>query len=150
MFRRAPLILGLSLLPGLGLPVTAWAYELFGPVKAAIIRVVDGDTILVDAMPWPNQRIRTYVRLRGIDTAEVNSSCAAFRQSAHLAKQALIAMVDGRQNVTLTAISGDKYFGRVVATLKTDDGQDLAQALMQRGLAHPYAGKRKPKQACPD
>ncbi|MBU2328664.1 MAG: thermonuclease family protein [Alphaproteobacteria bacterium] len=133
----------------LGSPVSTEAHDLYGPVKADIVRVVDGDTILVDALPWPNQRIRTYVRLRGIDSAEMNSPCPAFRRSANLAKQALVTMVEGRESVTLTAITGDKYFGRVVATLKTDDGRDLARELMERGLAEPYEGKRKLRSACP-
>jgi endonuclease YncB( thermonuclease family) len=149
MFRPRAVLIRFLAAVSLGSPVSTEAHDLYGPVKADIVRVVDGDTILVDALPWPNQRIRTYVRLRGIDSAEMNSPCPAFRRSANLAKQALVTMVEGRESVTLTAITGDKYFGRVVATLKTDDGRDLARELMERGLAEPYEGKRKLRSACP-
>lgn len=149
MFRPRAVLIRFLAAVSLGSPVSTEAHDLYGPVKADIVRVVDGDTILVDALPWPNQRIRTYVRLRGIDSAEMNSPCPAFRRSANLAKQALITMVEGRESVTLTAITGDKYFGRVVATLKTDDGRDLARELMERGLAEPYEGNRKLRSACP-
>ncbi|MCC8933208.1 thermonuclease family protein [Rhizobium sp. 'Codium 1'] len=149
MFRPRAVLIRFLAAVSLGSPVSTEAHDLYGPVKADIVRVIDGDTILVDALPWPNQRIRTYVRLRGIDSAEMNSPCPAFRRSANLAKQALITMVEGRESVTLTAITGDKYFGRVVATLKTDDGRDLARELMERGLAEPYEGKRKLRSACP-
>jgi len=149
MFRPRAVLIPFLVIVCLASPVSTLARDLFGPVRADIVRVVDGDTILVDALPWPNQRIRTYVRLRGIDSAEMNSPCPAFRRTANLAKQALITMVEGRQSVTLTAITGDKYFGRVVATLRTEDGQDLARELMERGLAEPYEGKRKPRSACP-
>ena len=149
MFPNKPLEIGLLSLC-LGFSVPALAADMFGPVKADVVRVIDGDTVLVDARPWPNQRIRTYVRLRGIDSAEVNSSCAAFRQSAHEAKQALVAMMTDHHTVTLTSISGDKYFGRVVATLMTESGTDLAKELLQRGLAEPYQGKRKARPVCPD
>ena len=44
-----------------------------GPVSAEIIEVIDGDTILVDASPWPQQTIEVYVRLRGIDAPELHS-----------------------------------------------------------------------------
>lgn len=29
--------------------------EIAGPVDARIVRVIDGDTLLVEAMPWPQQ-----------------------------------------------------------------------------------------------
>jgi micrococcal nuclease len=35
--------------------------------------VIDGDTILVAAKPWPQQTMEVYVRLRGIDAPELQS-----------------------------------------------------------------------------
>ena len=32
-----------------------------GPVSAEIVGVIDGDTILVEASPWPQQTIEVYV-----------------------------------------------------------------------------------------
>lgn len=46
--------------------------EIAGPVAAEVIRVIDGDTILVAAKPWPQQTMEVYVRLRGIDAPELN------------------------------------------------------------------------------
>jgi endonuclease YncB( thermonuclease family) len=45
--------------------------EISGPVAAKILRVVDGDTLLVEAQPWPQQTMEVYVRIRGIDAAEI-------------------------------------------------------------------------------
>lgn len=121
-----------------------------GPVEAEVIRVIDGDTVLVEAMPWPDHRISTYVRLRGIDAPELKSKCAAFRTSARQAQEHLVALMAGQSRVTLTAISGDKYFGRVVADLNLDDGRRPATLLLEGGLVEPYQGKTKSKRPCPD
>lgn len=121
-----------------------------GPVEAEVIRVIDGDTVLVEAMPWPDHRISTYVRLRGIDAPELKSKCAAFRNAARQAQEQLMALMAGQSRVTLTAISGDKYFGRVVADLNLDDGRRPATLLLEGGLVEPYQGKTKSKRPCPD
>jgi len=42
--------------------------------------------------------------------------------------------------VTLTAIEGDKYFGRVVADVATSEGEDIAALLVAGGFARAYAG----------
>jgi len=53
--------------------------EIEGPVSAEILRVIDGDTLLVEARPWPQQTMEVYVRIRGIDAPEMHSSCADVR-----------------------------------------------------------------------
>ena len=121
-----------------------------GPVEAEVIRVIDGDTVLVEAMPWPDHRISSYVRLRGIDAPELKSKCAAFRNAARQAQEQLMALMAGQTRVRLTAISGDKYFGRVVADLNFDDGRRPADLLLEDGLVEPYQGKTKSKRPCPD
>ena len=57
-----------------------------GPVTAEVIRIIDGDTIEVDAHPWPGHAVRVSVRLRGIDTPERRSRCAD--QRAAVAREA--------------------------------------------------------------
>lgn len=121
-----------------------------GPVEAEVIRVIDGDTVLVEAMPWPDHRISTYVRLRGIDAPELKSKCAALREAARQAQEVLALMMEGQRRVTLTAISGDKYFGRVVADLNLDDGRRPASILLEGELVEPYEGKTKSRRSCPD
>ncbi len=120
-----------------------------GPVLAEVVRVIDGDTVLVEAMPWPDHRISTYVRLRGIDAPELKSRCPAFRAAAREAQDQLTALIADQQRVSLVDISGDKYFGRVVATLVLSDGRSPADLLLEAGLVEPYAGKAKPRHSCP-
>ncbi|WP_113338054.1 thermonuclease family protein [Rhizobium cremeum] len=120
-----------------------------GPVEASAIRVIDGDTVLVDATPWPNQHVTTYVRLRGIDAPELKSRCPEIRDAAERAHSALEELVSSSATLSLFDISGDKYFGRVVASLELEDGRDASSILLDAGLVAPYRGGRKKAAACP-
>lgn len=122
--------------------------EISGPVSAEIIRVIDGDTLLVEAQPWPQQKMEVYVRIRGIDTAELKSRCEKIRTAALGARQAMEELAAQSRRVELRRISGDKYFGRIIADVIFADGRSAADNLLLAGLARPYDGGRKPKEAC--
>lgn len=118
-----------------------------GPVAASLIRVVDGDTVLVSASPWPQQFITTYVRLRGINAPEMKARCGSEREAAETARKALETLLMAR-HLQLEDISGDKYFGRVVARIRLDDGRDASGEMMAEGLAEAYDGGRKAQRRC--
>lgn len=115
-----------------------------GPVYAELIRVVDGDTVLVDAEPWPNYYITVYVRLRDIDTPELNSKCLNVRKRAKAAKLALSEMLIG-QKLQLYNITGGKYYGRILADMKLQDGDNVSQLLLKSGHAIAYKSRSKSK-----
>ena len=119
--------------------------DIAGPVTAEVIRVIDGDTILVAAKPWPQQTMEVYVRLRGIDAPELRSACSATRDAGRQARDALASLTVGQGPIQLTHISGDKYFGRVVADMHLSDGRNPAQEMLSAGYVTPYDGGRKPK-----
>lgn len=121
--------------------------EITGPVSAEIIRVIDGDTILVAAKPWPQQTMEVHVRLRGIDAPELKSSCAATRDAGQHARAALTDLTRDQRDIQLMRISGDKYFGRVVADISFSDGRNPAQEMLSAGYVTPYDGGRK-KENC--
>lgn len=150
MIRRPALffcILTASLCLEAGIAAAADLYE--GPVQAEVVRVIDGDTIVVDARPWPGQIIETSVRVRGVDTPELRSSCPAEKLAANTAKDYVLSLVPIGQTVKLRHIAGDKYFGRVVADVELPDERDLSQLLLTAGLAVPYDGGRKIPFPCP-
>ncbi len=130
------------------MPAFAARDEIDGPVAAEIIRVIDGDTLLVSATPWPQQTMEVYVRIRGIDAPEIHSKCAEIRKAAAEARQALERMITGATNIRLTDISGDKYFGRILANVTLSDGRDPAHDLLADGLVLAYDGGRKPRASC--
>jgi micrococcal nuclease len=117
-----------------------------GPVEAELISVIDGDTLLVNARPWPQHSIAVLVRIRGIDAPEMKSRCKTARRAAERAKQALSHLATGR--IRLTNISGDKYFGRIVADVTTEKDTDVAAAMIGSGLAHTYDGGKKVRESC--
>ncbi|WP_438751197.1 thermonuclease family protein [Pararhizobium sp. O133] len=120
--------------------------EIAGPVSAEIIRVIDGDTILVAARPWPQQTMEVFVRLRGIDAPELKSSCAATRDAGRQAREALTDLIRDQPEIQLFHISGDKYFGRVLADISFSDGRNPAQEMLSAGYVRPYGGGRKSKE----
>lgn len=118
--------------------------EISGPVQADVIRVIDGDTVLVSAQPWPQQRVEVYVRLRGIDTPELKAKCKATQEAARRAQQRLAELLDGEPAILLTRISADKYFSRIIADIALEDGRNPAQDMLDGGYATPYDGGHKP------
>jgi len=119
-----------------------------GPVRASIIKIIDGDTLLVAAKPWPQQTMEVYVRLRGIDAPEMKSDCASTRAAGEQAKAALAAMAGEQSEIQLLHIAGDKYFGRVLADIALIDGRNPAQELLSAGYVSEYHGGKKRAETC--
>jgi endonuclease YncB( thermonuclease family) len=117
-----------------------------GPVEAILISVIDGDTLLVEAKPWPQHSVTVLVRIRGIDAPELKAKCADARRNAERAKERLTALAHGR--IRLTNISGDKYFGRVIADVTVEDAENLGALLLAQGLVSAYDGGRRIEQGC--
>ncbi|WP_029010504.1 thermonuclease family protein [Azospirillum halopraeferens] len=113
-----------------------------GPIAADVLEVVDGDTLAVRATIWLGQRVETRVRIDGIDTPELRGRCAEEKRLAQSARTLLGQLVDGRP-VQLLQIRNDKFGGRVRARVVTAAGTDVASALIDAGLARPYAGEQR-------
>ncbi|MBB1249505.1 thermonuclease family protein [Rhizobium sp. G21] len=122
-------------------------YHVDGPVAAELVSVIDGDTVLVNARPWPQQTISVMVRLRGIDTPELKSRCPMERERARAARDLLVERLQGG-DLALSDIDADKYFGRVVARLSFGEADDASDLLLAAGLARPYDGGKKASVSC--
>jgi micrococcal nuclease len=117
-----------------------------GPVQAELISVIDGDTLLVEAAPWPQHKITVLVRIRGIDAPELKAKCDSARRAAQRAKAQLADLAHGR--IRLTNIAGDKYFGRVVADVSAEGVADIGSSLLAQGLVRSYDGGRRTALSC--
>ena len=113
-----------------------------GPVTAKVIDVIDGDTVRVRVTVWLGQSLETLVRIKGIDTPEKRSQCDHEKQQADKARQRLSSLI-GDRNIILYDIHAGKYAGRVLAAVRTLDGQDIAENMLAAGLARPYHGKKR-------
>jgi endonuclease YncB( thermonuclease family) len=91
--------------------------------------VIDGDTIRAGG--------RT-VRLVGIDAPELHGACPAETALARRARDRLAQLLAGR--AWLTPQGRDRY-GRLLAVVRDEAGRDVAQILIDEGLARPYDGR---------
>ena len=110
-----------------------------GPVLAQVLKVIDGDTLLVRARIWVGHDIEIKVRIAGIDAPEMRGRCPGEWAAARLARDYLRDKV-GMRPVRLQLIQYGKYAGRVLAHVANDDGIDLGAALLDAGHARRYDG----------
>ena len=130
---------------GLGLLACgkAEAAETFrGPVEATVVKILDGDTFLADALVWPGHSVRVNIRIRGIDAPEMKARCDGERAAALRARDALSTLV-GDSPVSISNIGGAKYYGRVLADVRTGDGRDVGPILLDQKLVRSYSGGRR-------
>lgn len=113
-----------------------------GPVRAHLVRVVDGDTVEVLARIWPDHYVKTRVRLAGIDAPELRGHCAEEIALADRARDRLAALLAGNR-LQLLDVRYGKFAGRVVARVLTEDGRDVAAILVAERLARRYDGGRR-------
>ncbi len=117
---------------------------LAGPVEATLLRVIDGDTLLVRARVWVDLEVITRVRLRDVNAPELRSRSEEERERAQAARTFVATLAEGAM-LRLTEIGHDKYGGRVGARVAAD-GADLGAALLAGGHARPMGprGRREP------
>jgi len=113
-----------------------------GPVEETVLRVRDGDSVEVHAHIWPGQRLAVSVRLRGIDAPELRARCPAEREMAQMAKRHLIDLMTGN-TIYLKRIGGGKYYGRILADIWTKQGQNIAEEMLNSGLAVQYRHRKR-------
>ena len=112
-----------------------------GPVEAVVLRVIDGDSVQVRAHVWPKHYVEENVRIAGVDAPELRGHCDAERSQARAAK-AFVETLLASKRVRLLNLRRGKF--RYLADMQTAAGQDVATALLQRGLARVYSGGDRP------
>lgn len=128
--------------------------EDLGIIPADVLCVVDGDTLKIRAKVWIGQTVDTSVRIKGIDAPELKGKCPGERKAALKAKQRVLTLLrikeednicDGlsKAQVKLLEVQTDKYGGRIVARVETENGKDVSEILLSENLARPYHGKTK-------
>lgn len=113
------------------------AETITGPIRADVIRAIDGDTIEVRAHVWIGLSMTSGIRLRGIDTPEMYGGCPESKALATTARDVMIEIAG--TEVMLTNIENGKFAGRVVADVSAN-GIDLGSEMVERGLARRYDG----------
>lgn len=107
-----------------------------------IVKVKDGDTFVINVKNIPDvfgEEIA--VRIRGIDTPELNDKREEIKSIAIKAKEELEKLLNSGSKVILYNLGRDKYF-RLLASVKVGN-VDIAEYLIKRGLAKEYDGGAK-------
>lgn len=117
-----------------------------GPFAFELIEVIDGDTFRARVHIWLGQTVTVKVRLKGVDTPEMNGKCAAEKKLARRAK-AFAENWLAENPVQLTNVHYGTYAGRVLATAQINPamekgGKSLSAALLSENLAKPYKGRK--------
>lgn len=114
-------------------------------------KVIDGDTIKVtihSVHPLLGDRIK--IRVRDIDTPEIRKGRYGYKCQRELergleAKRVVEEFLEGTEKIELRNLSRGKYF-RIAADVYVD-GRNLADVLLERGLAHEYLGGKGKKRS---
>jgi micrococcal nuclease len=107
-------------------------------------RVHDGDTFIVEiADVHPLMGTQVSVRINGIDTPEITDKREEVKWLAIQARDYVAKRLEGAQSIELLNVQRDKYF-RILADVLVD-GVNLAEELVEKGLAKRYDGGVKPQ-----
>ena len=120
-----------------------------GPFPFQLLRVIDGDTFHARITIWLGQTVDVKVRLKGVDTPELNGKCAAEKKLAQQAKQFTADWL-AKHPAQLVNVHYGTYAGRVLATTELKSGgsnappkvKTLSAALLSENLAKPYRGRK--------
>ena len=111
-----------------------------------VVKVRDGDTFIIDIPNIPDVFGNNIaVRIRGIDTPELNDKREEIRKISIQAKEELEKLFNSgdansgqKPKIVLYNLGRDKYF-RLLASVKVGN-IDVAEYLIKKGLAKSYDG----------
>lgn len=122
------------------LPLTTFANE-----TVKIIRVIDGDTVVIEA-PWVPKPLKPEISIRvwGVDSPEktYRAQCDIEAQRGETATVFTRDKVANSKTQEVTFIDWDKYGGRILGDVFLD-GVSLRSLLIQNNLARDYHGEKK-------
>ena len=120
----------------------------YGVYKGAIyLQNYDGDTIRFDLPRYPpiaGKDIR--VRVNGIDTPEIKGKCEKEKYDAQQARDMVADILRDAEQITLKNMERGKFF-RIAAEVIVD-GENLADMLIEAGMAVRYDGGKKTHKWC--
>ena len=136
----------MNLLPlALLCPVLALAEPVGVIYDAVINRVVDGDTVVVQANYLPKPlRPEIAVRIYGVDTPEkgFRAKCKEEDDRGHAASEFTNAAVKAATKRQVSLIEWDKFGGRILGDIILD-GKSLRKMLIDQDMAREYFGDAK-------
>lgn len=134
-------IIAIALLCVSTLAAATFTVALTTPYTWQVVRVIDGDTVVVKT-PWipPELGDTMSIRIYGIDTPEKSwrAKCDAERALSAEATQFVIELLENN-SYEIVLVKWDKFGGRILGDFIID-GARMADLLLEQGLAQPYTG----------
>ena len=108
--------------------------------KATVKRIIDGDSLVLDIdLGFYMFMNETKIRLYGLDTPEMASEDPLLRLQAIMATRYLFDNLKIGEKVTIkTVLDKREKYGRLLATMFTNDGLNINEGLIQNKLAVSY------------
>ena len=116
------------------LPVSSLSATAEGSLKGTVTVVYDGDTVRVRLADRKDER----VRLIGIDTPELDDAREQVRLMAFLAKRYAFSRLYQSTVELLPGPEKRDVYGRLLAYIRTADGEMFNETLVREGYAHAY------------
>ena len=124
--------------------VFTWGASAFA-VPARVGHILDGDTFSAAVSLDADTTVSVRVRLRNVDTPEMNGDCEYERSRAIAARDRLAEIIPVGSMVELSNVKDDKYLGRIDANVKNANGADVGEILIREKFGRKYnGGRRKP------
>ena len=124
--------------------VCAWSGVAFA-VPARVGHILDGDTFSAAVSLDADTTVSVRVRLRNVDTPEMNGDCEYERARAIAARDRLAEIIPVGSMVELSNVKDDKYLGRIDANVSDSRGRDVGEILIREKFGRKYnGGRRKP------
>jgi len=116
--------------------------------KATVKRVIDGDSLVLDIdLGFYISMNETKIRLYGLDTPEMNSEDPLLRLQAIMATRYLYDNLPVGSKVTIkTVLDKREKYGRLLATITTQDGFNINDGLLENKLAINYKNLTRDEQ----
>ena len=136
----------MNLLPlALLCPLLAMAEPVGVVYKAVINRIIDGDTVVIQAPYLPKPlKPEIAVRIYGVDTPEkgFRAKCPEEDARGHAATDFTTAAIKAATKFQVSLLEWDKYGGRVLGDIILD-GKSLRKMLIDQDMAREYFGDAK-------
>ncbi len=124
------------------LPLPALSSTYGGILIDEVTSIYDADTFRVNIKDWPAIIGRHVpIRVRGMDAPEIRGRCPAEKAAAQRAREETVNLLRNAGSIELRQLQRGKYF-RILAEVYID-GQNLAETLISKKLARPYAGGKR-------
>jgi len=106
--------------------------------------IVDGDTFVGNVVLKNKATVKSVsVRLRNVDTPEIQGDCDSEIIMANRAKQRLAELIPVGSTVEIKNIKNDKYDGRIDANVFNSRGRDVGLILIHEKLGRAYSGGKR-------